>query len=183
MGEYAGGRRASLAPADEARFVRSLVKFSFSFAKEEAFARNLGYSLTQLRRLCLLAAGEPVGSFAKRLRLERAAGRLLQDKEDLSRIAVEAGYLSWESFSKAFHCHFECAPSKFRSLNRSTSNRQPGYLLSVGQTSELPRAVRFSLSEDHSVSFLYDGPIFLARVLPNGAVDWLPRRRKLVTYF
>ncbi len=180
---YTGGMRVSLLPADEAKLVRFLVEYSFSSVGEEELADHLGYSLTQFRRLSRLAVGEPVVSFARRLRLERAAGRLMQDNADLPVVSAEAGFLSWEAFSKAFHRHFESAPTAFIELNRSFANQMPGYLLSLGQNDDLPRTVRFYVSKERMVAFLYDGPILLARVLPGGAVDWLPRRRKQLPYF
>ncbi len=138
-------------------------------------ASRLGYSTSQLRRICNSVLGEPIGSFVRRIRLERAAGRLSTEGASISAIWEEAGYLSAEAFSKAFHRHFDCSPTTFRALNRSSKCLMPGYLISCGITDRPPRSVRVAVGGSRTVSFLFDGPVFLARVLPDGAIDWLPR--------
>jgi AraC-like DNA-binding protein len=142
---------------------------------EAELSAELGYSATQFRRICLSAFGEPVGSFIRRARLERAAGRLALEQTSLSELGDEAGYLSGEAFSKAFRRHFDCSPSIFRELNQTADCLMPGYLISRGVQTRLPGTVRVKTGVGQSTRFIFDGPVFLARVLPNGFIDWLPR--------
>ena len=58
--------------------------------------------------------GESVMQHVRRLRLERAAGRLKLGDSSISTLAKEAGYDATESFSRAFHRMFGCSPSAFR---------------------------------------------------------------------
>ena len=46
-------------------------------------ANLVGYSSSQVRRLCLFAVGETAHSFTARLRLERAAGQLAVERRDI----------------------------------------------------------------------------------------------------
>ena len=138
-------------------------------------AARLGYSTTQCRRICLSALGEPLGSFIRRARLERAAGRLVIERTSVSGAAEDAGYLSEEAFSKAFRRHFDCSPSIFRELNQTKDCLLPGYLISQAPRTRLPALVTVAVGGGRTVRFIYDGPVFLARILPNGVIDWLPR--------
>lgn len=58
--------------------------------------------------------GEPVKEYVRRLRLERAAGRLQQGAGPIIDIALEAGYESHEGFTRAFHARFGESPAEFR---------------------------------------------------------------------
>jgi len=140
--------------------------------REARVACRLGYSVVQTRRACRTALGEPVISFVRRMKLERAAGQLSCEPESVSDIGLAAGFCSPASFSKAFHDHFGCSPSDFRLLNSNSDCLMPGYLLSKEPASELPKRVRFRTGVDRQVSFLYDGPLYLARVLPGCQLDW-----------
>ena len=139
---------------------------------ESWIAEQIGYSARQARRISTAALGEPVASFIRRMLLERAAGQLSRAEGSITAIAAEARYLSGAAFSKAFQDHFSCCPSDFRLLNRSESCLMPGYLLSNGNTADLPKSVRLLTAFDSPITFLYDGAMFLGRLLPNGGIDW-----------
>jgi AraC family transcriptional regulator len=59
--------------------------------------------------------GESVKEHVRRLRLERAAQRLKTTDRPVVDIALEAGYETHESFTRAFAAMFESSPSAFRS--------------------------------------------------------------------
>jgi AraC family transcriptional regulator len=59
--------------------------------------------------------GESVKEHVRRLRLERAAKRLRTTDRPVVDIAIEAGYETHESFTRAFAAMFESSPSVFRS--------------------------------------------------------------------
>ena len=58
--------------------------------------------------------GESVKEHVRRLRLERAARRLLRDDSTVLALALDAGYETPESFTRAFEALFGLAPSAFR---------------------------------------------------------------------
>ena len=58
--------------------------------------------------------GESVKEHVRRLRLERAARRLLRDDSTVLALALDAGYETPESFTRAFDALFGLAPSAFR---------------------------------------------------------------------
>jgi AraC family transcriptional regulator len=64
--------------------------------------------------------GEAVGEHVRRLRLERAARQLRRSENAVLEIALEAGYETHESFTRAFAETFGMPPSEFRK-NREAS--------------------------------------------------------------
>jgi len=60
---------------------------------------------------------ESLGSHVRRLRLERAAGRLKLTETPVVQIAFEAGYETHESFTRAFRRGFSLSPVQFRRRN------------------------------------------------------------------
>ena len=65
--------------------------------------------------------GESVGGYVRRLRLERAAAQLKLSRMAVTQIALEAGYETHESFSRAFRGSFGASPTQFRRRNREAS--------------------------------------------------------------
>lgn len=58
--------------------------------------------------------GEPLQTFIRRLRLERAVHRLMFTRQLIINIALDAGYESNEAFSRVFKRMFGKSPSRFR---------------------------------------------------------------------
>jgi len=58
--------------------------------------------------------GESVKEHVRRLRLERAAHRLRHTGQQITEIALDAGYQTLESFTRAFHRMFSQSPNEFR---------------------------------------------------------------------
>jgi len=58
--------------------------------------------------------GEPLAAHVRRLRLERAAGRLKSSRLPVVQIAFEAGYDAHEAFTRAFRDNFGASPVQFR---------------------------------------------------------------------
>jgi AraC-like DNA-binding protein len=135
-------------------------------------SRQIGYSDRQSRRIYRDALGEPLEAFVRRMRLERAAGQLSVEDASIAVIAENAGYKSSAGFSKAFMKHFGCSATEFRILNRSAACVMPGYLVSNLGSCGLPKSVCLRIGPDESVTYLYDGSVFLGRLMPGGWVDW-----------
>jgi len=141
---------------------------------EVSVAGRLGYSTRQLRRIWWHAAGESIGSFLRRIAMERAAGFLSTTKRTVGEVATGAGYSTIQAFCRAFGEHFDCPPSEFRSLNCGVDRLMPGFLLSEGSSRSLPKHVHVVTGVGSETTFVYDGPILLAKVLPSGEIDWRP---------
>src|SRR5699024_3359489 len=66
-------------------------------------------------RIISSVAGEPPGTFRRRVLLERAAYRLVTGSSGILAAALEAGYQSNESFTRAFQRSYGVSPSRWRS--------------------------------------------------------------------
>jgi AraC-like DNA-binding protein len=88
-----------------------------------ALAARLHLSRFHCDRLLSTAAGEPPAALRRRVLLERAAYRLRTTDQDVLRVAVEAGYSSHESFTRAFARAYGEPPSRWR--RRPSSFRLP----------------------------------------------------------
>lgn len=64
--------------------------------------------------------GESLKSHIRRLRLEKAAGRLRQTEDQVLRIALDAGFESHAAFSRAFRTQLGMSPSAWREAPRTT---------------------------------------------------------------
>lgn len=73
-----------------------------------------GYSDWHFHRLFKKVQGENVKEYIRRLRLEKAAYELKITNFPILEIAIEAGFLSHEAFSKAFKRVIGSTPSEFR---------------------------------------------------------------------
>ena len=81
----------------------------------DTLAERVGFSPYHFHRIFRDAIGEPVKEYVRRLRLERAAYRLKVSEEAILRLAIEAGFKTHESFTRAFRRQFGIAPNQFRS--------------------------------------------------------------------
>ena len=142
---------------------------------ESSVAAALGYSERQFRRIWWEIAGESLGSFVRRIRLERSAGMLSGSGASVANIARASGFSSVQAFDKAFVVYFGCAPTEFRNLNHGKECLMPGFLLALDQQIDLPSLVKIRTGLDGTTTFIFDGPILLAKVLPDGSIDWRPR--------
>jgi AraC family transcriptional regulator len=84
-------------------------------ARGDELAARVHLSRAQLDRVVSAAAGEPPGRLRRRILLERAAFRLLQNDLGILEVAIEAGYASNEAFTRAFRRAYRASPSSWRS--------------------------------------------------------------------
>jgi AraC family transcriptional regulator len=77
-------------------------------------ARVACFSPFHFHRVFKGMVGEPVKEYVRRLRLERAAHRLKLSQGSVTDIALGAGYLSHEAFTRSFKAVFGVAPLEFR---------------------------------------------------------------------
>jgi AraC family transcriptional regulator len=58
--------------------------------------------------------GEPPGSYGRRVRLDRAAARLLTSDVSVTELSIETGFDSPDGFARAFRRRFDVSPSAYR---------------------------------------------------------------------
>lgn len=80
----------------------------------EELASIAHFSPFHFHRIFRGMVGETLMHHVRRLRLERAAGRLKQSDASILTIAQSAGYQAHASFTRAFRDAFGCSPSAFR---------------------------------------------------------------------
>ncbi|MFM5235942.1 GyrI-like domain-containing protein [Aeromonas veronii] len=72
-------------------------------------------STFHFHRIFKAMVGETIAGFTRRLRMERAARRLLASPQsDITTLALAAGFSSSQNFAKAFRLHFAMSPSEYR---------------------------------------------------------------------
>lgn len=73
-----------------------------------------GFSPYHFHRIFSAFVGETLGSYIRRLRIERSLFYLQHTKRTITQIAMEAGFSSGAAFSKAFSQYYGRPPSAFR---------------------------------------------------------------------
>ena len=72
------------------------------------------FSEFHFHRIFTAVSGETLNSFTNRLRLEKAARLLRYSAQSLTEIALDCGFSSSATFSRAFRSGYETSPSEFR---------------------------------------------------------------------
>jgi AraC family transcriptional regulator len=80
----------------------------------DGLARVAHFSPFHFHRVFRGMVGEPVKEHIRRRRMERAAGRLRSTDQTVLEIALDAGYETPESFTRAFESRFHLPPSAYR---------------------------------------------------------------------
>src|ERR1019366_6077369 len=161
--QYVRSRRVRSSGHAERRILSEVIELVFrskaNVVSEPGIAAVLGYSERQFRRIWWEIAGEPLGSFVRRIRLEKSAGMLSGSARDIADIARTSGFSSVQAFSKSFTTHFGCAPTEFRQLNQSEDCFLPGFLLGLDRQNCLPSVVKIRNGLDGTTTLIFDGPI------------------------
>jgi AraC family transcriptional regulator len=80
----------------------------------EALAKVAHFSPFHFHRIFRSLIGETLAQYQRRLRLERAAGRLMHTEQNITYIALDAGYDTPSAFTKAFRQFFGTSPCEYR---------------------------------------------------------------------
>jgi len=117
----------------------------------EMLAKRVGFSPYHFHRIFRDVIGEPAKEYIRRLRLDRAAYRLKISEETILQIALDAGFKTHESFTRAFQRQFEITPSEYRrnflQVSRTRKTQiQPRYI------AEFPVQEESGLLPNHSTS-------------------------------
>jgi AraC family transcriptional regulator len=115
----------------------------------DELARRAGLSRFHFHRLFRTAVGETTKSYAHRLRLERAAYRLLLHRDSILDIAIDCGFASHETFTRAFRRRFGTSPRSYRTAGRDRlqHGERSGEGLASGDGFELSKARVVHLAE------------------------------------
>lgn len=108
----------------------------------------VGLSPAHFARTFRAVTGETLKQYSLRLRLERAAYRLLVERSSVLSVATDCGFASHETFTRAFRRRFGMPPSEYRRTRRlgngERRDRRPGveqglagYQLSATRVREL----------------------------------------------
>lgn len=102
------------------RLLPTLVYIQTNLAENlslEAVAQQADMSPFHFHRLFHNSIGETLKQYTMRLRLERAAYELRLREDSILDIALNCGFQSHETFTRAFRRHFERTPRQFRKGN------------------------------------------------------------------
>src|SRR5450432_4801098 len=72
------------------------------------------FSEFHFHRIFRAVSGETLNSFTNRLRLEKASRLLRYSEQSLTDIALDCGFSSSATFSRAFRAGYDTSPSQFR---------------------------------------------------------------------
>jgi len=107
----------------------------------QEIARAASFSKFHFHRIFKAAVGETVAAFTRRLRLERAANRLVaSSRDDITKIAVDCGFSSSQNFAKAFRQHFGVTPTAYRNSKKGNKvgKRENAWSLQAMYNSDIP---------------------------------------------
>ena len=82
--------------------------------KLEDLAKVACFSEYHFHRVFGAMTGETLNDFTNRLRLEKAARLLRYSEQSLTEIALDCGFSSSATFSRAFRSGYDTSPSQFR---------------------------------------------------------------------
>lgn len=116
----------------------------------EQLAAIAGFSPHHFHRVFQHVTGEAPKAYLRRLRLERAVYRMKVSPDNVLRIALDSGFSSNETFTRAFVRRFDISPSEFRAVLREY-RRVVGDLLGsatfAGFTEDTPLTLRFDMQQ------------------------------------
>lgn len=107
-------------------------------------AEASGFSPYHFERIFHAFVGETPGDFVNRIRLEKAASRLITyPSEQITVVASMSGFPSSSAFAKAFREHFGCSAREWR------SGRLDGLLKDTGRMGEVRKVEALASASDH----------------------------------
>ncbi len=90
------------------------IEDNLEFVSIDELIRISGYSYFHFHRIFKTHTGESIKKYIKRLQLEKALRKMKEDKENITQLAIEAGFHMSSSFNKAFKEMFEITPTEYK---------------------------------------------------------------------
>jgi len=91
--------------------------------KLEELAKIACFSEFHFHRIFGAVSGETLNNFTNRLRLEKAARLLRYSRQSLTDIALNCGFSSSATFSRAFRSGYDTSPSEFRKSGKIKNSK------------------------------------------------------------
>ena len=107
----------------------------------QEIARAASFSKFHFHRIFKAVVGETVAGFTRRLRLERAANRLVANSRDhITKLAMDCGFSSSQNFAKAFREHFGVTPTAYRKSKKGNKagKKENAWSLQAMYDSDIP---------------------------------------------
>lgn len=117
----------------------------------ERLAALAGFSPHHFHRVFQHVTGAAPKEYLRRLRLERAVYRLKVSPDNVLQIALEAGFKTHETFTRAFTRQFQIHPSQFRNVlkeYRACVDETMTDHTYEGFTPETPLTLRFNMQKE-----------------------------------
>ena len=117
----------------------------------EDLAAVAGFSPHHFHRVFHHVTGETPKGHLRRLRLERAVYRMKTRPDNVLRIAMDSGFATHETFTRAFVHRFDISPSEFRAVlrdYRASVDDVLGSRTFAGFTEDTPLTLRFDLQKE-----------------------------------
>lgn len=83
----------------------------------DEIAESAFFSKFHFHRIFSEIVGETIAEYTRRLKLEKAANKLIFSNMEITEIAYACGFSSSQNFSRAFKKHFQLTPTKYRKEN------------------------------------------------------------------
>lgn len=131
----------------------------------DAVAKRARLSAFHFHRLFRLAVGETLKQYTQRLRLERAANRLVIHDTSILDVALDSGFQSHETFSREFKRRFQVTPRGYREWARGKLAQNSVSTLPLDETYD-----DFELSETKVTRMAQLHVAFIRHVGPYEAV-------------
>lgn len=141
-----------------------------------ALAEQAGFSVFHFHRIFTEFVGEPLKSYIRRLRLERSAYRLKISQDGILPIALDAGFKTHETFTRAFARQFGLAPTVYRQhfLQATHERKQQRPLRHVNQNAFVnDSGILLNQTANVRVRFERVRPVLVAFIRHTGPYDSL----------
>lgn len=142
-----------------------------------------GFSPHHFHRIFQHVTGEAPKEYLRRLRLERAVSRLKVSPDNVLQIALEAGFKTHETFTRAFTRRFGINPSEFRGVLRAyreSVSDAMGSRTFAGFTEETPLTLRFDMRRE-PVTVEKTPPLHLVLIRHYGYENLLAGKRTFLS--
>ena len=147
----------------------------------EALADRVGLSPFYFHRLFRSSVGETLKQYTQRLRLERAASRLVTHDSTILDVALDSGFHSHETFSREFKRRFQVTPTGYRQWGRGKIKQSSGLELPLDELYndfELSQTKVTRMTQLHVAFIRHVGPYeAVTDTLWHKLADWAKSKR------